>query len=135
MAEISQTPASVIPGSDAIYARGIAGGTVTAGAPVYLDETTQRYLVADANASLSTAEVKGIALGAASAGQPLRIQVAGTITIGGTVVLSTIYILGAAGGIAPASDLASGWFTTILGVATSATQLRLCIFASRALKA
>lgn len=135
MAEVSITPANVLPGADADYYRGLAGATIVAGSPVYLDATTNRLMGADANASLETADVKGIALHAASAEQPLRIQTAGVITIGGTVVLSTIYILGAAGGIAPAVDLASGWYTTILGVGISATQLRLGIFPSRALKA
>lgn len=135
MAEISVTPANVVSGADADFYRGLAGATVTAGAPVYLDLTTQRLKPADANASLETAEVKGIATHAASAEQPLKVQTSGSITIGATVVLSTIYILGAAGGIAPAADLASGWYTTVLGVASSATVLKLSIFPSRALKA
>ncbi len=135
MAEVSVTPGSVVPGADADFYRGVAGGTITAGMPVYLDITTNRLLQADANGSVETAEVKGIATHAASAEQPLKIQTAGSITIGGTVVLATIYILGAAGGIAPSSDAASGWYTTVLGVASSATVLRLNIFPSRALKA
>ncbi len=135
MAEVSITPASVVSGADADFYRGLAGGTITAGMPIYLDVTTNRLMQADANASVETAEVRGIALHAASAEQPLRIQTAGSITIGGTLVLSTIYILGAAGGIAPAVDLASGWYTTILGVASSTTVLKLSIFPSRALKA
>jgi len=135
MAEVSQTPGSVLPGADADYIRGIAGGTITAGMPIYKDATTNQLLNADANGSAETAEVIGIALNAASLGQPLRVQTAGVISIGGTVVLATIYILGAAGGIAPAADLASGWYTSVIGVAISATQLRLGIFPSRALKA
>jgi len=103
--------------------------------PIYKDATTNQLLNADANGSAETAEVIGIALNAASLGQPLRVQTAGVISIGGTVVLATIYILGAAGGIAPAADLASGWYTSVIGVAISATQLRLGIFPSRALKA
>ena len=137
MAEISITPANVAPGSDADYYRGIAGGAITAGMVVYLDETDNKLKPADANLSLEAAEVKGVALHAASAEQPLKIQTAGEITIGGTVVLSTIYILGAggSGGIAPAADLASGWYTSVLGVASSASKLRLNIFNSHALKA
>ena len=137
MAEVSITAANVVPGSDAEFYRGLAGATVTAGMAVYLDEMTNTLKLADANLSLEAAEVKGIALHAASSGQPLKIQTAGELTIGGTVVLSTIYILGAggSGGVAPAADLASGWYTSILGVASSATKLRLDIFNSRALKA
>lgn len=135
MAEISITSANVAPGADADYYRGLAGSTIVAGSPVYLDATTNRLLGADANGSVETAEVRGIALHSASAEQPLKVQTAGVITIGGTVVLATIYILGAAGGIAPAADLVSTWYSTIIGVAISATQIRLGIFCSRALKA
>ena len=135
MAELSPTPANVIPGANADYYRGIAGATLVAGTPVYLDATTNRLMGADANGSLETAEVKGIALHAASLGQPLRIQTAGDITIGATVVLATIYIVGAAGQLAPAADLASGWYCSVVGVAISATQLRLGILNSRAQKA
>ncbi len=135
MAEIAPTPGLVVAGANADFYRGLAGATLVAGTPVYLDATTNRLMGADANASLETADVKGIALHAASLGQPLKVQTAGDITIGTTVVLATIYILGAAGQLAPAVDLASGWYTTVIGVAISATQLRLGIFASRALKA
>ena len=135
MAEIAPTPASVLPGANADYYRGIAGGTIVAGTPVYLDATTNRLMGADANGSLETAEVKGIALHAASLGQPLRIQTAGDITIGAAVVLATIYILGASGQLAPAVDLASGWYCSVVGVAISTTVIRLGILNSRALKA
>lgn len=137
MAEVSITPGNVVPGADADYYRGTAGGTITAGVVVYLDEIDNRLKPADANVTVVEAEVKGIALHAASAGQPLRVQTRGSMTIGGTVTLSTIYILGAggAGGIAPAADLASGWYTSILGVATSASVLQVNIFNSHALKA
>lgn len=137
MAEVSITAANVVPGTDADFYYGTSGSTVTAGMACYLDEIDNRLKPADANGSLEAATVKGIALHAASAGQRVKIQTAGSITIGGTVVLSTIYILGAAGagGIAPAADLASGWYASIIGVATSATQIQLDIFNSGALKA
>lgn len=137
MAEISITPGNVVAGTDADFYDGIAGGTVTAGVVCYLDDTDNSLKSADANVSVTEAEVKGIALHGASAGQPLRVQVSGELTIGGTVVLATIYILGAggSGGIAPSVDLASGWYTSVLGVASSATKLRLGILNSRALKA
>jgi hypothetical protein len=137
VAEVSITPASVVPGSDAEFYRGLAGATITAGMAVYLDEMTNTLKLADANLSLESADVKGIALHAASANQPLKIQTAGEITIGGTVVLATVYILGAggSGGIAPAADKASGWYTSVIGVASSASKLRINIFNSRALTA
>lgn len=121
MADISIVAANVLPSTSATYRDGTAGGTITAGQPVYQDAAdSKKWKAADANASAATAEAVGIALHGASAGQPLRVQVTGLITIGGTVVVGTIYIVSAnAGGIAPSSDQASGWYTTILGVATT----------------
>lgn len=56
---------------------------------------------------------------------------AGTLTIGGTVVVGTVYVVSAtAGGIAPSADLATGWYTTILGVATTAAKLSMGLKAS-----
>lgn len=135
MAEIAPVAASVVAGANADYYRGLAGATIAAGSPVYLDATTNRLLAADANASAETAAMKGIACNNASAEQPLKVQTSGDITIGATVVLSTIYILGALGQLAPAADLASGWYCSIAGVAVSATVIRLNIFNSGALKA
>src|SRR5215510_10527934 len=105
MAEISITPANVVAGTDADTYRGIAGTTTTAGMAVYLSDLDNRLYPGDANLSLEAATIKGIALHAASEGQPLKVQTSGEITIGATVVLSTIYILGAggSGGIAPAA--------------------------------
>src|SRR5216683_5468325 len=93
MADVSITAANVVAGDDADYFQATAGETITAGMAVYLDTTTNQLLGADCTDSMDTAEVKGIALHAASLDQPLRCQTAGTITIGGTVVLSTICIL------------------------------------------
>jgi hypothetical protein len=135
VADLTITAASVVAGEDADFFQATAGETLTAGMPVYLDSTTNQLLGADCTDSMDTAEVKGIALHAASLDQPLRCQTAGEITIGATVVLSTIYILSDNGLICPAADLASGDYTTIIGVASSATKLRLNIFPSHALKA
>ena len=136
MADVTITAASVVPSANAEFYQGTAGGTITAGMACYLDTSTNTLKAADANASALTPVVKGIAAHGASAGQPLRVQTAGSITIGGTVVLATVYVLSAtAGGIAPDADAASGMYCSIIGVATSATVLALSIFNSGALKA
>lgn len=136
MADITITATSVVAGTDADIYQGVAGETTTAGQAVYLDYLTNRLFLADANASEGAAEVKGVALHGASAGQPLRVQTAGGITIGGTTVESTIYIAsGTAGGIAPAVDLASGWYTTVIGVGGLTNTLKLSVFPSRSKKA
>lgn len=127
MADLTITAASVVPGSNAVINRQyMAGASVTAGQPVYLDAATNTWKLADANGSAATAEALGVALHAASSGQPLAVQTAGDITIGATVAVGTIYVLSAtAGGIAPSADGATGWYTTILGVATTAAIIRL----------
>jgi hypothetical protein len=46
--------------------------------------------------------------------------------VGATLVVGQVYVLSAnAGNIAPVSDLATGWYTTILGIAISTTQLQM----------
>ncbi len=137
MSEVSITPASVVPAANAEFFQGTAGGTITAGMACYLDTATNTLKAADANLSAAAATVKGIAAHGASAGQPLRVQTTGSITIGGTVVLATIYVLSptTAGSIVPDADAASGSYCSIIGVATSASVLALSIFNSGALKA
>ena len=120
MADITVTAANVAPSSSTTE-EGTAGGTVTAGQPVYKDSSDSYKLkAADANASAAAAAAVGIALHASLAGQPLRYAKAGPVTIGATVAVGTIYVVSAtAGGIAPHGDLATGMYTTILGVATT----------------
>lgn len=106
-----------------------AGATITAGQVVYLDASASDVAkLADNDASATTNVVAGIALHGASSGQPLRIITGGTITIGATVAVGTIYVLSStAGAICPAADLASGDYTSIIGVATSTTVITLSI--------
>ena len=132
MADLTIVAASVVSGVGATFRDGIAGGTITQGMPVYEDASdAKKWKAADANVSAAAAAVIGIALNSALAGQPLRIQTGGIIAIGSTVAIATIYILSAnAGMIAPSSDSASTWFTTILGVALTTTTIQLAIKAS-----
>lgn len=130
MSDVAITAASVQPGSNAQFGDGTAGATITAGQPLYRDTSTTPITmkVADANLSLLAATVEGIALHGASSGQPIRWQSKNDITIGGTLVQGTVYVLSnTAGGICPATDLASGWYRTILGVAKTTSVLKLAI--------
>ncbi len=130
MADLSITAANVVPDDGYNYADGIAGETLTAGMPVYLKSSDTRYWKSDTNSA--TAEVRtvaGITLNGASAGQPVRVMSSGTVTIGATVAVGTIYVLsGTAGAIAPSTDLVSGWYTHILGIATTAAKIKLNLF-------
>ena len=127
MANLTITAASVLAGSGNTQ-DGTAGTTITAGQPVYLDATTGTYKLAQNDGTAAEAAVAGISLHAALAGQPLKIQTTGTLTIGSTVVLGEIYILSAtAGALCPCADLVSTNRTVLIGIATSTTVLTLCI--------
>jgi hypothetical protein len=127
MADLTITAANVLAGSGAQFSTGTAGATVTAGQPVYQDATdSNKWKPADGNASLAAATVIGIALHASLAGQPLKVQTLGDITIGATVTVGGVYVLSAtAGGIAPVADLASGNFTFIIGIGKTASVMTL----------
>ena len=121
MADIIITAANVAAGAGASVINVTAGASITAGQAVYRDAADGLYKLADANASQAAAAAVGIALHAAASGQPLAVLTGGNITIGATVAVGTIYVVsGTAGGIAPAADGVTGWFTTVLGVATTA---------------
>ena len=129
MADISVTASSVVPASTAAISHGIAGGTITAGQPLYIDTADSDSLKpADANASSLTATVIGIALHGASDGQPIAYITQGDLTLNAVLTAGKIYVLTeTAGGIALAVDLATGWRTSVLGVAKSTTVLAVKI--------
>lgn len=134
MADVSITAANVARVSGTAIRDYNAGETITAGMVVYLKSTDSKWYKAqcDGTAEEAGGSVRmGIALHGSLAGQPLAVQVDGTVTIGGTVVTGTPYVVSAAaGGIAPFADLVStnkvsyiGWAssTTVLTIAPNAT--------------
>ena len=128
MADLTITAANVVAGADAVKRQVKAGGTITAGQLVARDTTTGKYVVSDADsATASLREPVGVALHGASDNQPLMIQTAGLITIGGTLSMTTqVYIAGdTAGAIRPAADLNTGDLGFLVGIAISTTQMRL----------
>lgn len=131
-AAMSITAANVLPGTGAKTKTGISGGTLTAGAAIYEDETDSKKLkLADADA-LASSVVKGIALNGASAGQPVSYLTEGLITIGGTVTIGVPYFLHTtAGGIGLLGDLTAGDYVTYLGTGISATQIDVMIHSSQ----
>lgn len=133
MTDLSITVAQVLPGTDGVFEQGIAGATITAGQPVYLDTTANTYKLADADLSAAAATVAGIALHGALAGQPLRIQVAGSITLGAAAAMTVgeTYILSdTAGGISPIADVDSTDYVSYLGIASAAGVLKMHKFNS-----
>lgn len=132
MADITITAANVVPYSNAVKKQVTAGATITAGMPVYKDTSTGKYVAADADSATALARSPvGIALHAASDGQPLTIQTGGDINMGATLTVGTIYCLSdVAGAVRPSADNSTGDYVTILGVAIAANKLRLGILAS-----
>ena len=129
MADFTITGSQVLPGgTGALFVDGVAGEAVTAGKSVYFDVATTSYMLADANASLATSAVRGIALHAAGIGQPIRVQTNGTVTIGAgaAIPVGAIVIQSATpGGLAPAADLATGMRTSVIGFGGAAGALIL----------
>lgn len=132
MADVTITAANVVKGAGATTKDMIAGATITAGQVVYKEASTGLAKLADCDSATAEARIPiGIALNGASANQPLEVLTGGTITIGGTVTGGTEYWLsGTAGGICPAADKASGDRSVLIGVATSATVLKVQIIDS-----
>lgn len=128
-ADISVTAANVVPSDGYQYEDGIAGETLTAGQTVYFKDSDSRYWKADSDsATAAVRTLRGIALQGASAGQPVRVQTGGSITIGGTVAVGTVYLLSdTPGGIMPVADVESGDYTSIVGIGTSTTVILLSI--------
>ena len=127
MADLSITASNVVQAEGALTDQGTAGATITAGMPVYKDATDSGHLKPAADTALAVSGCVGIALHAAADGQPLTYQRSGGINLGATLSIGMPYIVSAAGLIAPISDGVIGDHMTILGVATTASNLDLKI--------
>lgn len=135
MADVSVTAASVVKTANTAISEGIAGGTVTAGMPVYIDTTDSSKLKAADCDVQATSVAAGIALHGASAGQPLKYATSGNLTFNAGFTVGVVYVVSTtAGGIAPDTDLVSGDYVTILGIATTTSNLNIKINASEIAK-
>jgi hypothetical protein len=131
MADLVQTAANVAVGVNTSVQLVVAGEALTQGMPVYRSSLDSNYYKADSDAEAS-AEVRGIAVTPASAsgdrfvlaspksGSSADVNLGATLTQGETYVVSTN-----AGAIAPISDLTTGDYVTYLGVASSASILKM----------
>lgn len=124
-ADVTITAANVIPGANAQYRYGVAGVAITAGQLVYLDATTNTWRLTDANASDTAADVDGIAVVTVASGGPVTVVTRDDdLALGGTTARGTIYISSATpGGIAPAADLTTGWFLSVVAIGKSTTRV------------
>src|SRR5262245_61829394 len=107
--DLSVTAGSVQPGTGATYIDVIAGATITAGQPCYLDASDSNKAKLAITTNATTARVRGISLHGAASGQPLRLQTGGNINPGATVTVGIIYVVSDnAGAIAASADNGSG---------------------------
>lgn len=107
---------------------GVAGETITQGMAVY-KAANGRWYKAQCDGSLIESgygtEV-GVSLNSVAALQPMDVLTDGTYTVGATLTVGVIYVVAAAaGGIAPAADIVSTNYVTVVGVPTSTTVMRL----------
>jgi hypothetical protein len=122
MATVTQTVTSVIKSSAASVQtdEGIAGATITAGMPLYIDTAASNVLKPATGASAILSVVCGIALNGGGTGQTIEYVTRDpALAIGGTVAVGTAYVLALAGGVAPDADITTGGFKTALGIATT----------------
>ncbi len=127
MAELSQTAANVvtITGTPKVVT---SEDTITAGMPVFKN-TTGKYKRSKADV-LGTALCDGIALNAASNGQPLMLlPTNGVVNLGATLVVGETYVVSdaTAGKIRPLADLGAGDFTVVLGFALTTANFKIDI--------
>jgi hypothetical protein len=126
MATLSQTATSVLKSSAASVQtdEGIAGATITAGMPLYIDTAASNVLKPATGASAILSNVCGIALNGGGTGQTIEYVTRDpALVIGATVAVGTAYVLALAGGVAPDADITTGGFKTALGIATTTTTI------------
>lgn len=128
MADITQTPANVVAGGNAVTKDGIAGETIVAGDVLYIDSSDSNSLKKAINATEAPAVAVGAALNGGADGQPIRYQKSGNLNPGGTVVVGEVYCVSPnAGKFAPDADVAIADFRTVLGLGTTSSNIKLQI--------
>ncbi|KAA0689850.1 hypothetical protein DTW90_30630 [Neorhizobium sp. P12A] len=127
MTDIVITNTAVVPSTNAVIDQGFAGETIAAGKVVFLNTTTNRWMLTDNNGT-GTRSAKGIALNGASAGQPVTVQKGGDINLGAVLTAGVAYYAsGTPGGICPVADLVTGMDPILIGVAKSTSILTISI--------
>jgi len=116
MADLTLTAANVVQTGGEPAQKGIAADTITQGQALYKN-TAGALVRCDADVLASSA-FAGIALNAASSGQPVLYAPPGaTVNIGATTTKNVYYVVSVTpGGLAPSADLTSGDYITLLFV-------------------
>jgi hypothetical protein len=131
MADLTITPANVGLAETGVYVQVVqVGEGVTQGQTGYKNNE-DKYLLADADDTESTAAAKCIFLTAASTDGYAVAAFSGPVDVGATLTVGEqYYVSDTAGGIKPAADLATGDYVTLLGIAIATDTLQLDISAS-----
>ena len=133
MSDISITAASVLKTSDTSTANGIAGETITAGMPVYINGSDSNKLWKCIDTSAAAAACVGVALHASLAGQPLTYATSGSVTYSSVLTVGApLFVSDNAGGLRPLGDAGTGDYATLVGIPSSTTNLILHIKATGA---
>lgn len=131
MAALTITTTAVIPSTGATFLEATAGEAITLGDVIYQKASDSKFYKADVDLSAEAATVIGIAVATVNIGGRALIQTGGLLAFGAILTKGLVYVAGAtAGKINPVADLASGWYTSILGVAYDASTLKIGIFNS-----
>lgn len=123
---------AVRPTSNTDVINRVYGATISPGQPLYQDSADDEFKLADANASAATANAKGIAITpGVDTGYGLIAKGGSIILVGTTMVVGEqYYVSPTAGSIIASSELTTGDYVTLLGVAATTTQLNLTIKAT-----
>lgn len=130
MVDLSQTAGNVYRVSGVQEKTGVAGEAITAGSPVYLNATDGKLYDAQNDGTVAEATVVGVATaGAGRADVTIGYAPNGAkVNIGATTTAGTIYVLSAAAGaIAPAADIVTGNYVSVLFVGTGSAEVTLQI--------
>ncbi len=128
MASISLAGAQLKDGSSAQTPVVVGTTNRSAGEVVFKDTSQDGKLNAADNSTPLNAKAEGILLGEADAGSLGVFAGNGaTIIVAGLTQGTAYYVSSTAGDIEPEADIQTGEFITLLGVATSATELKLTI--------
>ncbi|HUU11868.1 MAG TPA: hypothetical protein VM431_15190 [Phycisphaerae bacterium] len=126
MADLSITAANVVAGTGADVEWGTAGEAITAGQSLYKKADNKMWKADDTSAA--EAAVEGVALCDAGTDQPVCYITGGPLNPGAIVAVGTTYgVTDTAGGIGPISDRASADFVSIIGVATTTSNIQVAI--------
>jgi len=129
MAELTITAANVVKTATTSIQEGIAGGTLTAGMAVYIDTAASGVLKACDADVLESSICAGIALHGAASGQPIKYATGGDLTISSVMTVGRIYLVSqtTAGSLCVDGDILTGDFVSIVGIASTATNLKIAI--------